>query len=116
MHGEPDSRYRVAMAFERFDRREAKYVKRPQLTVQAQGAISINAAAHHLLGDPEYVELFFDPEERAIGMAAAPPETPYGYPIRPQGAKGTTFVTSARAFLMKYDISYATSKRYNAEM
>jgi hypothetical protein len=104
------------VTFERFDRREAKYVKRPQLTVQAQGAISINAAAHRLLGDPTHIELFFDRDERIIGIAAAPADTPYGYPIRAQGAKGSTFVASARAFLIKFGIPYEVSKRFDAEL
>jgi hypothetical protein len=106
----------VPMPFEKFDRRESKYVKRPQLTVQAQGAISINAAAYRALGDPSHVELFFDRDERIIGIAAAPADTEYGYPIRSQGAKRSSFVMSARAFLIKFGIPYEVSKRFNAEM
>ena len=57
--------------FERFDKRGARLVKTPELTIQAKGTMSMNAAALNLIGDPEAIEFLYDPDAKVIGIRPA---------------------------------------------
>lgn len=102
--------------FEVFDKRAIPYVKRPQITIQAAGGISFNAAAHRALGEPEAVELLYDRKQRVIGFRAVALEAPQAYPLRRMGATATSFLVAGRAFLIFFEIPFGTSVRHEAEM
>jgi hypothetical protein len=100
----------VEYKFQKFDKRTSRLVKRPELTIQAKGTLSLNAAAHHLIGSPEAVELLYDEENKVIGLRPVSPEDPDAYPVRPIGGGGT-YVLSGRAFLKWFDIDFGTPTR-----
>lgn len=90
--------------FEVFDKRTTPLVKRPEVTIQTKGMLSMNASAYHALGTPKAVELLYDRGQRVVGMRPVEPEAPHAYPIR--GVKsGSTYMVSGRAFFGYYDIS-----------
>lgn len=101
--------------FEVFDKRATAFVKRPEVTVQSKGVLSINASAHHLLGQPDTVELLYDRARRVVGVRPVAPETAHAYPIRNVGA-GRTFVISGRAFFQYYEIATERPIRRDAKM
>lgn len=60
------------MAFERFDKAAAVAVtKPPRVSVSAAGIVSLTWQAFVSLGQPEYVEFYFDPERRVVAIASA---------------------------------------------
>lgn len=98
--------------FERFDKRSNRYVKTPELTIQASGGISMNAAAHRALGEPEAVELLYDADKHVMGLRGVEPARPYAYPLRRAGKKGTgSLTTAAKAFFQYYDLPLGTPVR-----
>ncbi len=103
-------------SFQVFDKRTTPLVKRPEVTIQSKGTMSLNASAHHVLGEPEAVELLYDPAENVIGFRAVPPETAHAYPIRSVGGRGSTFIIAGRAFLAYFKIAMGTAVRRDALM
>jgi hypothetical protein len=107
------------MPFETFTKRMIPVSKAPFVTVQKRGTLSFNAAAHALLGSPEYLELLFDPENQIIGFRAATDTVQHAYPIRPVNANksGTgTYVVSGRSFTHYYKIDTETARRFNVHL
>lgn len=93
-----------------FDKRTAPLVKRPEVTVQAKGTLSMNASAYHALGEPKAVELLYDPAETVIGIRPVPEDEPHAYPIRPV-ASGSTYVISGSAFFAWFEIPLVAPRR-----
>ena len=60
--------------FEVFKKRMVPLVKQPYVTIQKRGTMSFNKSAHMALGEPETVELLYDPNERIIGVRAIDPD------------------------------------------
>ena len=87
------------------------------LSIQRHGTISLNRPALELLGTSKFVVFMYDRENATIGLRGTDSEAD-GYPVRPALAKGvspedaTTFVISGRAFLKFYDITPASSCRF----
>lgn len=104
------------MPFEVFDKRAATASKNPMISIQKQGSFSLNRAAHKLMGEPETVELLFDPEEKLIGFREVAANSPRAYPVRPQGKNAATFMIAGQAFTKYYDIDTSTARRYSVEM
>ena len=109
------------MPFERFDKRAAGKVKRPTITVQRRGTLSLNAAAAvFLAGQDEIpnelsVELFFDRDKRIIGVRKATEDHPSVYTMRKQ-AKSDSFLLAGKAFTQYYGIETGgSSRRYFAQ-
>lgn len=100
--------------FEVFDKRATAFVKRPEVTIQSKGTLSINASAQKLMGDPETVELLYDRTRRVVGLRPVDSVTPHAYPIRKVGT-GTTFVISGRAFFQYYGIATESPVRRDAK-
>jgi hypothetical protein len=98
-----------------FDKRSVPLIKRPEVTLQTKGTFSLNASAHHALGDPEALELLYDADQRVIGFRAAPAEAAHAYPIRPVG-KGKTYIVSGRAFVQHFNIPADRPVRREAKM
>ena len=96
--------------FERFDKRGARLVKTPELTIQAKGTMSMNAAALNLIGDPEAIEFLYDPDAKVIGIRPVIPEDSHAYPIRGVGGKPNkspnSYIIAGTAFLKFYEIPF----------
>jgi hypothetical protein len=101
--------------FEVFDKRAAPASDEPMITVQRKGPISLNHAAYRALGEPAYVELLYDAEERIIGVRALQEKLPHAYPVRRQG-RSHTFLIAGHAFIRHFGIPNEVSKRYVAQM
>lgn len=72
------------MAFKVFEKGSAPVQTVPSVTIQKRGLISMNRAAHSLIGGAEAVELLWDEDRRVIGFRPTSLENVNGYPVRPQ--------------------------------
>ena len=103
--------------FEVFTRRMVPLVKQPAVTIQKRGNISINRAAFVALGEPQAVELLYDPTERIVGFRGVPVDTEHAYPMRPQGQKEDgPYIVAGMAFTKYYAIDTTISRRWPAAM
>jgi hypothetical protein len=103
------------MPFETFTRRMIPLVSQPYVTLQKRGTISMNKAAHHLLGAPEAVELLYDRDASIIGFRAVDPKMEHAYAIRAMGSRkeeSGTYMVSGIAFFKYYKIDTAEARRY----
>lgn len=91
--------------FELFRNRTVRQVKGPAGTVQARGAFTLNSVALDHLGNPDAVHLYFDAEDKRVGVEPAEPNSPYAYSTRPAG-KGVSRLISAKSFMDTYNIPY----------
>jgi hypothetical protein len=101
--------------FQVFDKRAVPLSGEPMVTIQRKGPISINKAAFHAMGEPSFVELLYDPDERIVGFRPLKEQLPHAYPVRHQG-RGSTFLIAGHAFLRFYGIPNEVSTRFAAEM
>lgn len=97
------------MAFEVFKKGASPRSKTPIVTIQRRGIISMNNAAHQLLGSPSSVELLFDSERQFVALRAS--DEPHAYPVRQQKG-GQTLSVSATAFAQHFDIDLSVTRRY----
>ena len=104
------------MPFEVFDKRAATATKAPMATIQKRGMFSINRAAFHAMGEPESVELLYDPTEKLIGFRPVASTSPRGFPVRPQGNNDSTYMIAGRAFTQNYGLDTETARRYAVEV
>ncbi len=102
--------------FETFTKRLVPLGKRPYLTIQKRGIISLNQAAFLALGSPETVELLFDAHQRILGLRAVDAMIEHAYPVRRVGIGATSYVIAARAFTKHYRIDTAVSRRWPATL
>ena len=101
--------------FEVFQKRMSRPSEVPYVSIQRGGSFSINKAAHIAMGEPEAIELLYDPEERVIGIRGIGREIPHAYPLRTSSAKrDSPYLASGRAFTQYYSIDTATARRYKA--
>lgn len=96
-----------------FDRRAATGVGEALVTVQRRGTFSFNAAARAAIGEPEAVELLYDPDDRVIGFRPADPSLPHAYALRKQGGSNS-WIIAGQAFTNRYGIPTDTALRYGA--
>jgi hypothetical protein len=105
------------MQWETFDKRSAAASKSPFVTIQKNnGPISLNKAAHDLMGNPETVELMFEPSQKLIGFKPVSSKSPKAFPVRPQGKNAATLMVAGQAFTKHYDIDTRVARRYPVEM
>jgi hypothetical protein len=99
------------MGFERFDRASAAAAtKPPEVVVLTNGVISMTWQAYQMIGEPTYVEFFYDRAEQLVGIAPTSDKA-NGYQVRlPRvagkelgEAKGKVSVRGA-TFFKYYDI------------
>lgn len=102
------------MGFEVFDKKRASSAPSPFVSIQRRGPLSLNRAAHEALGEPKAAELLFDRENHKIGIKPVDPTSPLGFPVRPQGRNGSTFIISGQAFTKYYGIDTSVARRYAA--
>lgn len=102
------------MAFEVFDKRQAALGKAPSVTIQKRGLLSLNRAAHALIGAPDTIELLYDKDERVVGIRPVADDVPHGYTVRPQSNTKATgpVIIAGTAFTQYYSIDTATSRRW----
>jgi len=101
--------------FQVFDRRAVPISGELLVTIQRKGPISINKVAYHAMGEPSFVELLYDPDERIVGFRPLKKQVPHAYPVRTPG-RGSTYLVAGHAFLKFYGIPNEVSTRYVAEM
>lgn len=102
------------MGFETYQKGSAPMPRVPSVTLQKRGLLSVNRAAHALIGSPDAVELLWDPERHVIGLKPATETDPNAYPARPQTAKtgrGPILVAGTK-FTQYYAIDTTSSMRY----
>lgn len=102
------------MAFEVFQKSSAPASKVPTVTIQRRGLMSLNRAAHALIGSPEFVELLWDGERRLVGLRPTEADNPNAYPARPQSTtseKGPILIAGS-LFTRHYDIPTDESRRW----
>ena len=88
----------------------------PQITIQKGGrAITLNEPAYKALGEPDAVELLYDPDERFIGFKPAEPDLAHAVPMRKQQRTQNRTVAGT-AFTKYVGIDTSTARRYSAEM
>ncbi len=107
------------MAFEVFTKKLAPLANEPYVTLQKRGTISMNKAAHHLMGSPDAVELLYDAEAKMMGFRAIKENVEHAYAIRSMGGQKTessTYMVSGRAFFRYFDIDTEVARRYPATM
>jgi hypothetical protein len=75
----------------------------------------MDRAAYSLLGEPEQVELLYDPGARLIGLRAVGTDVSHAYPVRQQKSSSSLLV-SGRAFTRFYGVSTDVARRYSAKM
>jgi len=79
-----------------------------------RGLISLNRAAYQALGEPESIELLYNPSKRIIGIRPGDPKTPHSYPLRQQN-RGGTYLIAGKAFTTHYEIDTKVARRYGVE-
>lgn len=102
------------MGFEVFQKSSAPVSKVPTVTIQRRGLISMNRAAHGLIGAPDFVELLYEGERKIVGIRATTEDNPNAYPARPQSTannKGPIMVAGT-VFTRFYDIPTEESRRW----
>jgi hypothetical protein len=102
--------------FETFTKRMVPLAKRPYITIQRRGTLSINRPAYDVLGAPEAVELLYDPERRIVGLRAVDAMAEHAYPVRGAGKSATSFLIAGTAFTKYYGITTDVSRRWPAEI
>lgn len=109
----------VLVAFEVFTKKLTTLGNQPYVTLQRRGTISMNKAAHHLMGDPDAVELLYDVEAQVMGFRAVEETVEHAYAIRSMGGQkkeSSTYMVSGTAFFKHYDIDISVARRYAATL
>ncbi|CAN5540926.1 hypothetical protein BH24ACT4_BH24ACT4_10920 [soil metagenome] len=106
----------MGFEFERFSKRGARLVKTPEVTIQAKGIFSLNAAAYHLIGEIEAVELLYDKTSNVIGLKPIDATDEHAYPVRPVGGKkagksASQFLVAGTAFMNFFELPYGQPVR-----
>ncbi|WP_156935115.1 hypothetical protein [Pseudonocardia spinosispora] len=102
--------------FETFERRMASLTQNPTAVLQKTGVLSLNKSAQVALGEPEAVELLFDPEAEIIGLRPVSADKLNAYPLRPQRPEVGPYLVAATAFTKYYKIDTSVSRRYVTSM
>ncbi len=102
--------------FEVFTRYKSRSVKDMQVTIQRDGtAISFNRAAYQALGNPEGVQLLYNPEKRLMGVVPVDLRKVPGTRVNRQGASDSYYI-AGKAFVHEYEIDTSVARRYQATL
>ncbi|OYO00749.1 hypothetical protein CGZ98_07390 [Enemella evansiae] len=106
------------MGFEVYVKGSAPVSTVPSVTIQKRGLMSLNRAAHELLGSPNAVELLWDESRRVIGLRSAELTNPNAYPMRPQASKTQKgpFLVAATLFTQYIGLDTTQAKRWVPKM
>lgn len=100
------------MAFEVYDRKNLHSIApklEPVGTIRSNGDLSLSPEAFELMGEPDSVELLYDPQNKIVGIRQSDEYHAYRISRHPSGWK----LISARSMLAFYGISTAESTRYS---
>ena len=101
------------MGFEVFDKRMTPLAKAPSVTIQKRGVISLNKAAHDLIGNAETVELLYDRDRNVVALRPADDSSPHAYAVRSGSKNGPgQAIISATAFTQHYGIDTTATRRW----
>lgn len=106
------------MAFEVYQKGSSASRKSPVVTIQKSGAISINDAGYAQLGEPHFVQLLHDADERLIALKPTSETDLNGYAARRSNAsKGTgPVVISAGNFAADCGVDTSHARRWTPDM
>jgi hypothetical protein len=92
--------------------------KKPFVTIQKRGTVSLNAAAYAAMGSPEAVDLLYDATEKIMGFRPVDSAaSEHAYPLRAQNHKDVgPYIVSGTAFVNYYGIDTTVSRRWIAEV
>ncbi|MEX5265781.1 hypothetical protein RF640_17325 [Kocuria sp. CPCC 205231] len=75
--------------------------------------ISLNKAAHDLLGNTETVELLYDQDRQVMALRPADDSSPHAYAVRTGSKRGPgQAIVSATAFAQHYGIDTTATRRW----
>jgi len=97
--------------FRLFDEQTQRMGKKPFISLQTRGIMSMNGAAFALLGSPKEVEFFYDEDEQIIGIRRVTADVRHARLVRKQN-ESDTYVVSAKAFCDAFGIDTSVSKRF----
>ena len=101
------------MPFEIFDKRMTPLAKAPSVTIQKRGVISLNKAAHDLVGNAATVELLYDRDRQVMALRPADDSSPHAYAVRNGSKRGPgQVIVSATAFTAHYGIDTTATRRW----
>lgn len=101
------------MVFEVFDKRMTPLAKAPSVTIQKRGVISLNKAAHDLLGNADTVELLYDQDRQVMALRPTNDSSPHAYAVRAGSPRGPgQAIVSATAFTQHYGIDTTATRRW----
>ena len=101
------------MPFEVFDKRMTPLAKAPSVTIQKRGVISLNKAAHDLVGNAETVELLYNRDRQVMALRATDDSSPHAYAVRSGSKRGPgQAIVSATAFTAHYGINTTATRRW----
>jgi hypothetical protein len=101
------------VGFEVFDKRMTPLAKAPSVTIQKRGVISLNKAAHDLVGNAETVELLYDRDRNVMALRATDDSSPHAYAVRAGSKRGPgQAIVSATAFTAHYGIDTTATRRW----
>lgn len=101
------------MPFEVFDKRMTPLAKAPSVTIQKRGVVSLNKAAHDLVGNAETVELLYDRDRQVMALRATEDSSPHAYAVRGGSKRGPgQAIVSATAFTAHYGIDTTDTRRW----
>jgi len=99
--------------WERFTLTGGRGVYEKRVSFSNRGVLTLNQPAFDELGKPEKVELFFDRNERLIGLIKSQPDVPHAVRVRQQGTN-KSWLINARPFGYHYSILPARTIRFKS--
>ena len=90
--------------FELFTEHRRHNASEPIVSIHAKGVIALNGAALDRMGQPEAVELLFNPERRVIALRPTTPSRT-AVPVRFPNKGSRSAVVSAKSFLDRYGVN-----------
>lgn len=100
---------------ERWDRKAAPRSTVPLVTIQKDGLFSLNEAAVKAMGEPNFVEIYYDRDNAIIAFAPSAENNPAAYPPRKQPT-GAIWYVAGQMFTRHYDIDTTIARRYPVEV
>lgn len=88
----------------------------PRITIQARGDLTINTSGYADMGNPEAVEMLYDPNRNAVGLRPADPNIPTAVRFRASQHRKNLHVLPGSAFVRRNNIDTSVGRRYPARM
>jgi len=90
-------------------RRDLKQ-RKPRVILSNTGALTLNAKAFEMLGDPAAIRLLFDVQNSRIGVRREDAEVEHALPIRKHGVRGVVHIGG---FCKKFSIRIETTIEFS---